>query len=245
MIVLGLVSPGCSVVGIAVETVVYKTREHVQEYEERSRNRKWAAAAWCDVRRANPEASYSDSFACGFRTGYADYLYAGEPGTPPALPPRQYRALAYQTPAGYRSIEDWFAGYRYGVEVARADGYRELITGPTSLPGPQLPVAQPQPPPTRPVPEPGSEQLHYPRQAQLPALRPEPRSTGTVREPAPRRLPETAQIHISAPQPESEAVGATPEAEAEQLPSIGELSAPAAPATAPQEPQPAPQRTDE
>jgi hypothetical protein len=264
MMGLGLVGPGCSLCGVAVETVAYKTRECIQDCEERSRNGKWSEAAWCDVRRTYPETTFSDSFACGFRSGYADYLYAGEQGMPPALPPRQYRSLAYQTPAGYRSIEEWFAGYRYGVQVARSDGYRELITGPTSLPGPQLTAA----PPSVLVPEPGAEQLHYPRQAPAPVLRPRLPSPGTVREPELGRLPEPAQIHLAAPQSESDPVGAATKAQAEELDSIGELpaaaasadSAPAnlagtkppfaasalgAPSLAPQDQKPAPQRTAE
>jgi hypothetical protein len=81
--------------------------------------------------------------------------------------------LKYQSPRGYLAIENWFAGYRQGAAVARAGGFRRLVTGPTSLTGaaPSPPVAlnpsieleQPTVPPT-PLPE-----LSPPR-----ALPPEP-----------------------------------------------------------------------
>jgi hypothetical protein len=168
MIALGLLSPGCALVGASIETVAYKTKETFLEHEERSRDRKWAEAAWRDVCRANPQTPCSRSFAEGFKTGYAEYLYAGEPGTPPALPPRQYRGVAFQTPAGYRVIEDWFAGFRYGVVVARSEGYRDLIIGPTSLSDPPSP-GPPEPPPPDAAREP-EKPLPAPRRVQAPVL---------------------------------------------------------------------------
>jgi hypothetical protein len=170
MIALGLLSPGCALVGASVETVAYKAREGFLEHKERSRDWKWAEAAWRDVCSANPQTSCSRSFAEGFKTGYAEYLYAGEPGTPPALPPRQYRGVAFQTPAGYRVIEDWFAGYRYGVVVARSEGYRDLIIGPNSLSGPPMPGPSPEPPPPDAVQEPAEKPLPPPRRVQAPVL---------------------------------------------------------------------------
>jgi hypothetical protein len=170
MIVLAFLSPGCAVVGGSVETVCYKTRECFLEHEERSRNWKWAETAWRDVCSANPQTPCSRSFAEGFKCGYAAYLYAGEPGTPPALPPRQYRGVAFQTPAGYRIIEDWFAGFRYGVVVARSEGYRDLIIGPNSLSDPPIPGPPPGPQAPDAVQEPAEKRLPPPRRVQAPAL---------------------------------------------------------------------------
>jgi hypothetical protein len=170
MIALSLLSPGCALVGASIETVAYKTKETFLEHEERSRDWKWAEAAWRDVCSANPQTSCSGSFAEGFKCGYAEYLYAGEPGTPPALPPRQYRGVAFQTPAGYRVIEDWFAGFRYGVVVARSEGYRDLIIGPTSLSDPPMLGPPPGPPPPDAVRDPAEKSLPPPRRVQAPVL---------------------------------------------------------------------------
>jgi hypothetical protein len=170
MIALSLLSPGCALVGASVETVAYKTKETFLEHEERSRDWKWAEAAWRDVCSANPQTPCSRSFAEGFKCGYAEYLYAGEPGTPPALPPRQYRGVAFQTPAGYRAIEDWFAGFRYGVVVARSEGYRDLIIGPSSLANPPMPGPQPEPQAPDAVRDPAEKLLPSPRRVQAPVL---------------------------------------------------------------------------
>jgi hypothetical protein len=170
MIALSLLSPGCALICASAETVAYKTKESFLEHEERSRDWKWAEAAWRDVCSANPQTPCSRSFAAGFKSGYAEYLYAGEPGTPPALPPRQYRGVGFQTPAGYRVIEDWFAGFRYGVVVARSEGYRDLIIGPSSLSGPPMPGPQPEPPPPDAIHEPAEKPLPPPRRVQTPIL---------------------------------------------------------------------------
>ena len=44
---------------------------------------------------------------------------------PPAAPPWIYRTAAFETPRGQQDVEDWFAGFRQGAAIARADGYRE------------------------------------------------------------------------------------------------------------------------
>ncbi len=62
-----------------------------------------------------------------------EYLYSGKE-EPPAVAPAHYRRFSYQTPQGYQAIEDWFAGYRYGVAAAIETGYRRLITAPVSAP---------------------------------------------------------------------------------------------------------------
>src|SRR5207253_39443 len=65
---------------------------------------------------------------------------------PPPLPPACYRAVRYQTPEGYRAIEDWFGGFRHGVAAAREGGYRDYVTGPSSFRAP-LPDHSPSAPP--------------------------------------------------------------------------------------------------
>jgi hypothetical protein len=226
MIALSLLSPGCALIGASIDTVAYKTRECALEHEERSRNRKWAEAAWCDVCGANPQTTCSRSFAEGFKTGYAEYLYAGEPGTPPALPPRQYRGVTFQTPAGYRVIEDWFAGFRYGVVVARSEGYRDLITGPTSLSGPQSPGPQPEPQAPDAAGEPGEKPLPPPRQVQVPMLQLSMPAAVAEPKPVEAPLPPSGQVQDPVLEFQLPAAAATPKPAEAPLPTPGPAQGP-------------------
>src|SRR4029077_20557894 len=105
---LGALTSGCSLAGSAVNTACTELTRSLNECTEHKRNRKLAEAAWDDFQNASPKA-YGNDFACGFKDGFAEYLYAG-PGDPP-LPPHRYWATRYQTPEGYQAIEAWFAGY--------------------------------------------------------------------------------------------------------------------------------------
>jgi hypothetical protein len=167
---LSMLPTGCALVGSAAGHVASKAKESLDDCRERARDRQWAEAAWNGFRCARPDVPYSDDYADGFKEGFADYLYAGGSGEPPALPPRRYRTSAYQTPRGYQAIEEWFAGYRAGAAVARDGDFRRWITGPTSLRGPDAALPLPAPPP-EPVPQ------------KLPAPPPP--------EPVPQKLPES------------------------------------------------------
>jgi hypothetical protein len=128
---LSLASSGCALVdGVRVTT--NRTKETVEDCFEWKRDLKWAEEAWLQNTRCDPDLRRSRDYGEGFREGYATYLYRDGNGEPPPLPPRHYRALKYQTPQGYKAIEDWFNGYRSGSSFARESGARELITGPTT-----------------------------------------------------------------------------------------------------------------
>jgi hypothetical protein len=144
---LSLLVAGCSTIGPGIDTLAYRIKASINDCQEKSRNRRWADDTWKRIANSSP-TPFSEDYAAGFRDGFSCYLYTGWPDVPP-LPPRHYRAVKYQTPAGYRAIEDWFAGYRFGVSVAQRDGYREWITGPSSLrpPGPPGPPPGPGCPP--------------------------------------------------------------------------------------------------
>ncbi len=135
VLALALLNAGCSLVEPAVGVATGKAAECVDDCSEKHRNRRWAEQAWEQCRKDAPDGPHSPDFADGFKEGFADYLYAGGDGEPPPLPPRKYRAVCYQTPQGYGAIEDWFAGFRRGAAEARQGGYRQWITGPTSLSG--------------------------------------------------------------------------------------------------------------
>jgi hypothetical protein len=150
---LSLLSPGCALVTDATHLVLYQANKSYNEHRERSRNHKWANAAWDEVRQSDPNHPYSDDYARGFKDGFENFLYRGT-AEPPPVAPNRYRTVRYQTQQGYQAIQDWFAGYRHGVDRAEKGGYRQWITGPSSLrvshPVPQAisgPVHEPAPPP--------------------------------------------------------------------------------------------------
>jgi hypothetical protein len=133
VLALGVLSPGCALVGDAAHLACDESAACVREHSERSRNRHWAQTAWKDYAAASPECSGSRDFEHGFKEGFAEYLYEGGPAEPPLLPPTRYRKLRYQTVDGYRAVQDWFEGYRRGAQVAEQSGYRQWVTGPSSL----------------------------------------------------------------------------------------------------------------
>ena len=93
-----LCSPGCTLLHDATALLVYKARENVNDYFEHRRNREWAEDAWEEV---SAQHAYSEDYACGFKDGFASYLYEGGNGEPPLVAPKRYRALKYQTASGY------------------------------------------------------------------------------------------------------------------------------------------------
>src|SRR5581483_2008946 len=105
-----LLSQGCSLADIATHLVTGRIRQSLSDYQERKRDRQWAEDAWRDIQNAHPGA-FSEDYALGFKTGFADFLYNGGDGEPPALAPERYRTIHYQSLEGYRAAEDWFAGY--------------------------------------------------------------------------------------------------------------------------------------
>ncbi|HEX5270349.1 MAG TPA: hypothetical protein VFW33_07680 [Gemmataceae bacterium] len=206
-IALALAGGGCSLVAQGTSTAVYRTRSWLDDCAERRRDRHWAEAAWKVVRRDGPAANYSADYAEGFKDGFVQYLYEGGTGEPPALPPRSYRALAYQTPQGYQAIEDWFAGYRHGAAVAEQHGYRNWVTGPSSLrapdgPGaPALPVAAPLPAAAPPAGEArlGTARVVRARQPILPPPAPPPIGEESEPNPAARPAPAWSRINEEPP----------------------------------------------
>ena len=131
-IALSLTSMGCAAVTDATHATSYWTHQAIQDSRERHRNCKLAEAAWAEVRSGNPGSAASEDYADGFKDGFADHLFRATT-TPPPLPPKRYRELRYQTPAGFRAGAEWLAGFRHGIDAARASGLRELVTGPSSL----------------------------------------------------------------------------------------------------------------
>ncbi|HEX5270924.1 MAG TPA: hypothetical protein VFW33_10570, partial [Gemmataceae bacterium] len=63
---------------------------------------------WC---AAHAGQHFSGDFAEGFKAGFADYLYEGGDGQPPAVPPFPYTLRRYETPQGHVAIEEWYHGF--------------------------------------------------------------------------------------------------------------------------------------
>jgi hypothetical protein len=130
---LSLFSAGCTLIDNGARVLCTSVEDSVDDALERVRNRKWANEAWEQVTNSDPHQAFSADYAYGFKDGFAEYLFRGRDGEVPPLPPAKYRKFCYQTPEGYQAIEDWFAGYRHGVAVARDRGYRRYITGPVGF----------------------------------------------------------------------------------------------------------------
>ena len=177
----GLMSMGCAGVTDAARSTGYWTHQAVHDSRERHRNRRLADAAWTEVRGATASEDYAD----GFKDGFADHLYRATT-QPPPMPPKRYRELRYQTAAGFRAGADWLAGFRHGLENARASGLREVVTGPSALradptgPAPPAEVVAPAVEMPAPVPPPSDDRLPPPRR-----IDPPPEDVKQPPEPAP------------------------------------------------------------
>jgi hypothetical protein len=135
VLTLGFFSSGCIVVRDVGPGTRIDYSESAEDARARMRNRQWAAAAWQQDCLARPQRAVSPDYAQGFKDGFAEHLGSGQE-QPPRSAPSRYRAIQYQTPQGYRAIEDWFDGYRYGIAAAIESGGRRWITGPDAPPAP-------------------------------------------------------------------------------------------------------------
>jgi hypothetical protein len=164
-----LSSSGCMLIVQGARNVCSEFCDSLDECTEARECRRWAKECWERISRCKRGVVYSKDYACGFEDGFVAYVWRGGSGEPPPVPPPKYRKARYRTLEGCRAIEQWFAGYRYGANIARENGYRRLVTGPSSLPPLPPPGADGLPPPAvavpQPVPAPGPppEDLPLPR----------------------------------------------------------------------------------
>ncbi len=131
---MGLLAAGCSMYACAIRNIQVQTIQAVDDCYEQKREAALAEVAWAHEVHAEPDHHSSPAYACGFKDGFADYLYGGGTGEPPPVPPWRYRTIQYESPEGVRAVEDWFAGFRHGTRVARESGYRSLVVVPLSGP---------------------------------------------------------------------------------------------------------------
>lgn len=91
----------------------------------------WADEAWAAHCGCGDEVQNTDAYSCGFKDGFVDYVYGGGTGQPPPVAPRRFWDVRERNPSGHAAVADWFAGYRLGAQVAKADGYRDRALAPS------------------------------------------------------------------------------------------------------------------
>ena len=135
---------GCgSLFTIGTRNLLYEAHLIKDNRFEHCHDEKLAQQAWREVVQACPDRAYSEDYACGFRAGFVDYLYAGGNGQPPAVPPKHYRRYQGMSPEGCHALLDWYAGFRHGAAEARQSGLRRLMV--VSLPPPPSHASPPAP----------------------------------------------------------------------------------------------------
>lgn len=192
---------GCGIIGNATHNVLTEIHQTEEDHQEHKRDRELADKAWAEWPCSRDEAG-SEAFGDGFREGYADYLFAGGDGEPPAMPPRKYWRVSYETPDGRQATEDWFAGFRTGAVEARRSGLRQFVVLSTSVScptPPPAPVVVPvkSPPMLQSLPLPAPRPLPPPPPA---AIKPAPMPPAVIpRLPDPDLVPEPAPVPTTLP----------------------------------------------
>jgi hypothetical protein len=171
---------GCSWVGYAFHNLASTPVDYLEECSFRYQLRREARREWAEIAKSEPKKSYSRAYVDGFEEGFVDWIANGGTGEPPAAPPPCLVRAGLRTPDAPQEIEDWFAGFRHGVHVARQSGWREGVLVPISLP-------------PRPVPGESTPQGAAPEGLGMPALR-----TGAHTSP-PEQLPQRDAAPPSAP----------------------------------------------
>ena len=144
------ISGGCAALfPIGTRNLLYEAHPEKDSQIEQLYFRHLANQAWTNYQQSIDGRLNNDSpdYACGFRDGYVDYLYAGGNGEPPALLPKRYLRFREQRNHGCQGLMDWYAGFRHGAAVAHDSGIRKSLV--IALPPPPAP---PVPPPAALVP---------------------------------------------------------------------------------------------
>ena len=165
---------GCSFVVNGVRNVTQAPFDVVDKLATLNRDCRMANQAWRKVSHEAPPHTYSRDYACGFKEGFRDYLYAGGNCAPPPVAPWRYRCWFNQTMEGYRAMEDWFAGFSHGAGEARASGLRRFMVLPSSRAGLNDPVPLVAPVGPQPTSGPALEEPIFPPPEVLPAPAPRP-----------------------------------------------------------------------
>lgn len=122
---------GCTVLDTA-RRVAYDEPKVFADEEDKEISlatyRSWGERVFRESGAYCPESLTAADYAWGFREGFAQYVFAGGSGDPPAMPPRHYWQSDFRNAEGAIAVKSWFEGYRRGAEAARLGGYREKVT---------------------------------------------------------------------------------------------------------------------
>jgi hypothetical protein len=217
---------GCgNLFSIGTRNLLYEANLIKDNRFEHIHDEKLAHQAWQEIVQAHPDQPYSIDYACGFKAGFVDFLYAGGCGQPPALPPKRYRRYHGMRPEGCQALMDWYAGFRHGAAEARASGLRRLMVVPlppapphSGPPGPPV-VAGPVQGETAPPAPPAS--LPMPRKQPPPAT---PQAQATPEGP-PLTITETEDQPAPVPAAAAEIENPAPESVSGEPPSLGSSEA--------------------
>lgn len=132
---------GCGVFGLGASNLLNEARLIRDNRCEKLRYICLAHEAWHKIKASSPGRTYSVAYGEGFQAGFADYLYAGGCGEPPTLPPKRYRHIRAESPAGAVAVQQWYEGFRHGAAVANESGLRQFVV--VSLPSPPIPQSPP------------------------------------------------------------------------------------------------------
>lgn len=149
---------GCGVFGLGTSNLFDEAKLIRDSRYEKLRYACLAHEAWQKVKAGSRSRTYSAAYGEGFQAGFADYLYAGGCGEPPALPPKRYRHFHAESPAGTDALQHWYEGFRHGAVVAHESGLRQFVVVSLPPPPPGAPPAAfsavPQIAPSSPLPMP-------------------------------------------------------------------------------------------
>ena len=126
LVVVTLTAGGCQFPQYLVHNLHFEASRCVDESKEDHSIEQMAADAW--ARMGNDPSgrwNHSDDFREGFLSGFTYFVKRGGDGEPPPVPPSSYWKESYRSPEGHACVENWFAGYRLGTQVAKEGRYRE------------------------------------------------------------------------------------------------------------------------
>lgn len=172
MFLFCLVGSGCSLFTHTSQNLTNEICRYSSDLKEMHRYRQMAEYALASHGGDGEHFQYSADYACGFKEGYVDYLFWGNPHYLPAAPPEWYWKHKPRTPEDAQAIQAWFDGFRAGQAAAVAEhGHRQGIVVPLKV---RVPVAPP-------------HTLERAHPALMPAdvvpVLPEPKPTGELPEP--------------------------------------------------------------
>ncbi len=124
---------GCNLFKLAAFNA--QNEPHMYQNQEKLKKRavEFAEEAWANrLSHMKTDSPPPKAFECGYIDGFADYLFLGGNGSPPAIPPPYLRRYQYLSPEGHTEIEDYYAGFAAGAADAKASGQRIYFTVPIS-----------------------------------------------------------------------------------------------------------------